>query len=65
MKTGDDVQPDCMPPPSSPTLAFTYYLADNPEEVDGAPCAIQIITPRFQDEACLWIADIIDRVIQG
>ncbi|KAJ5920425.1 hypothetical protein N7516_011283 [Penicillium verrucosum] len=36
------------------------YLAD---EVDGAPCAIQVITPRFQDEKCLWAADIIDRTL--
>ncbi|OQE22562.1 hypothetical protein PENSTE_c010G04536 [Penicillium steckii] len=36
-----------------------------PEEVDGAPCAIQVITPRFQDEKCLQIADVIDRTIQG
>ncbi|OQE87188.1 hypothetical protein PENNAL_c0020G11870 [Penicillium nalgiovense] len=35
----------------------------HPDEVDGAPCAIQIITPRFQDEKCLWAADIIDRAL--
>ncbi|KAJ5824141.1 Amidase [Penicillium robsamsonii] len=35
----------------------------HPDEVDGAPCAIQIITPRFQDEECLWAADIIDRAL--
>ncbi|KAI3107295.1 hypothetical protein CBS147333_6364 [Penicillium roqueforti] len=35
----------------------------HPDEVDGAPCAIQVITPRFQDEKCLWAADIIDRVL--
>ncbi|CRL26866.1 Amidase [Penicillium camemberti] len=34
-----------------------------PDEVDGAPCAIQVITPRFQDEKCLWAADIIDRAL--
>ncbi|KAJ5977145.1 hypothetical protein N7501_000487 [Penicillium viridicatum] len=32
-----------------------------PDEVDGAPCAIQVITPRFQDEKCIWAADIIDQ----
>ncbi|KAJ5731330.1 uncharacterized protein N7483_005838 [Penicillium malachiteum] len=37
----------------------------NPEEVDGAPCAIQIVAPPFQDETCLWAADIIDRDIRG
>ncbi|KAJ5949118.1 hypothetical protein N7454_000702 [Penicillium verhagenii] len=36
----------------------------NPAEVDGAPCAIQIITPRFQDEKCLWAADIVDQTIR-
>ncbi|KAJ5498092.1 hypothetical protein N7453_007143 [Penicillium expansum] len=35
----------------------------HPDEVDGAPCAVQVITPRFQDEKCLWAADIIDRVL--
>ncbi|KAJ5996301.1 hypothetical protein N7499_007384 [Penicillium canescens] len=34
-----------------------------PDEVDGAPCAIQVITPRFQDEKCLWAADIIDKAL--
>ncbi|KAJ5964321.1 uncharacterized protein N7479_004197 [Penicillium vulpinum] len=34
-----------------------------PDEVDGAPCAIQVVTPRFQDEKCLWAADIIDRAL--
>ncbi|KAJ5308928.1 hypothetical protein PENANT_c013G06980 [Penicillium antarcticum] len=34
-----------------------------PDEVDGAPCAIQIITPQFQDEKCLWAADIIDKAL--
>ncbi|KAJ5757965.1 uncharacterized protein N7511_006659 [Penicillium nucicola] len=34
-----------------------------PDEVDGAPCAIQVITPQFQDEKCLWAADIIDKAL--
>ncbi|CAI7613130.1 unnamed protein product [Penicillium palitans] len=34
-----------------------------PDEVDGTPCAVQVITPRFQDEKCLWAADIIDRAL--
>ncbi|KAJ5778152.1 hypothetical protein N7520_001398 [Penicillium odoratum] len=37
----------------------------NPDEVDGAPCAIQIIAPRFQDEKCLWAAEIVDQVIRN
>ncbi|CAI7563983.1 unnamed protein product [Penicillium pancosmium] len=36
-----------------------------PGEVDGAPCAIQVVTARFQDEACLQVADIIDRAIRN
>ncbi|KAL3477587.1 fatty-acid amide hydrolase [Aspergillus californicus] len=37
----------------------------DPEAVDGAPCSIQIITPRFQDEKCLAAARVIDRDIRG
>ncbi|OOQ84839.1 general amidase-B [Penicillium brasilianum] len=41
-------------------------LADyHPEEVDGAPCAIQVITPRFQDEQCLAAAELIERAIRA
>ncbi|KAL2841028.1 amidase signature domain-containing protein [Aspergillus pseudoustus] len=36
----------------------------NPDAVDGAPCAVQIIAPRFQDEKCLWAAGVIDRDIR-
>ncbi|CAL5873664.1 uncharacterized protein PFLUO_LOCUS7946 [Penicillium psychrofluorescens] len=36
----------------------------HPDEVDGAPCAVQVVAPRFQDERCLWAAEIIDRAIQ-
>ncbi|KAJ5362604.1 hypothetical protein N7541_003448 [Penicillium brevicompactum] len=35
----------------------------DPDEVDGAPCAVQVIAPHFQDEKCLWAADIIDKVL--
>ncbi|KAJ5675544.1 hypothetical protein N7462_008441 [Penicillium macrosclerotiorum] len=35
-----------------------------PEELDGAPCAIQIVTPRFQDEKCLAAAEIIEKAIR-
>ncbi|PYH46931.1 general amidase GmdB [Aspergillus saccharolyticus JOP 1030-1] len=33
----------------------------HPDAVDGAPCAIQVIAPRFHDEKCLAAARIIDR----
>ncbi|KAL2808273.1 amidase signature domain-containing protein [Aspergillus granulosus] len=36
----------------------------DPNAVDGAPCAIQVVAPRFQDEKCLWAAAIIDRDIR-
>ncbi|PYI21446.1 alpha-glucosidase [Aspergillus violaceofuscus CBS 115571] len=37
----------------------------HPDAVDGAPCAIQVIAPRFQDEKCLAAARIIDRDIRA
>ncbi|KAH8435262.1 general amidase GmdB [Aspergillus melleus] len=36
----------------------------NPNRTHGAPCAIQIIAPRFQDEKCLSAARVIDRDIR-
>ncbi|GLA63123.1 hypothetical protein AtubIFM54640_004262 [Aspergillus tubingensis] len=36
----------------------------DPDAVDGAPCAIQVIAPRFQDEKCLSAARVIDRDIR-
>ncbi|KAI9925651.1 hypothetical protein ASPWEDRAFT_113022 [Aspergillus wentii DTO 134E9] len=36
----------------------------DPAAVDGAPCSIQVIAPRFQDEKCLFGARIIDRDIR-
>ncbi|GKZ26505.1 hypothetical protein AbraIFM66951_002586 [Aspergillus brasiliensis] len=36
----------------------------DPNAVDGAPCAIQVIAPRFQDEKCLSAARVIDRDIR-
>lgn len=40
-------------------------LLDDPEAVDGLPCAVQIIAPKFQDEKCLFAAEIIDKDIRG
>ncbi|KAL4868876.1 hypothetical protein BDV12DRAFT_208942 [Aspergillus spectabilis] len=37
---------------------------DDPEAVHGAPWALQIVTPRFQDEKCLAVARVIDRDIR-
>ncbi|KAA8650657.1 hypothetical protein EYZ11_002805 [Aspergillus tanneri] len=36
-----------------------------PELVDGAPCALQVIAPRYKDEECLLAAKVIDRDIRG
>ncbi|PIG89369.1 general amidase-B [Aspergillus arachidicola] len=35
-----------------------------PDSVDGAPCALQIVTPRHQDEKCLLFARLIDKDIR-
>lgn len=43
------------------TSCFVGIGVDEPEDVDGAPCALQIITPRFLDEQCLAYAEIIER----
>ncbi|KAL2867093.1 general amidase GmdB [Aspergillus lucknowensis] len=37
----------------------------NPEAVNGMPCALQIVAPRFQDEKCLAAAKVIDRDIRA
>lgn len=46
-----------------PDSSLANTLLDHPEEVDGAPCAIQIVTPRFQDEKCLAAAELIEQAI--
>ncbi|KAJ5579858.1 general amidase-B [Penicillium hispanicum] len=58
-KVSKELDPDEM---STPYGVQPDY---HPEEVDGAPCAIQIITPKFQDEKCLWAADIIDKALRA
>ncbi|KAG6027988.1 hypothetical protein E4U41_000797 [Claviceps citrina] len=37
----------------------------DPTAVDGAPCALQIIAPRFLDEKCLACASVIERDLQS
>ncbi|KAK1997752.1 amidase [Colletotrichum falcatum] len=45
--------------------ATAQFDADyDPEACDGAPCAIQVVAPRFQDEECLQAMRIIDRDIR-
>ncbi|KAF5001087.1 hypothetical protein FGRMN_1281 [Fusarium graminum] len=36
-----------------------------PEATDGAPCAVQIIAPRFRDEECLQAMSIVDKAIRA
>ncbi|KAK8131123.1 hypothetical protein PG984_007561 [Apiospora sp. TS-2023a] len=48
------------------TKGHAAFDADyDPELQDGAPCAVQIITPTFKDEECLHAASIIDAVLNG
>ncbi|KAE8382458.1 amidase signature domain-containing protein [Aspergillus bertholletiae] len=35
-----------------------------PDSVDGAPCALQIVTPRHQDEKCILFSRLIDQDIR-
>ncbi|KAF4984102.1 hypothetical protein FZEAL_641 [Fusarium zealandicum] len=35
-----------------------------PEVMHGAPCALQVVTPRFQDEECLRAMQIIDKSLR-
>ncbi|CRK13874.1 hypothetical protein BN1723_010146 [Verticillium longisporum] len=35
-----------------------------PEAADGAPCAIQIVAPRFHDEECLQAMELIDKELR-
>jgi Asp-tRNA(Asn)/Glu-tRNA(Gln) amidotransferase A subunit family amidase len=39
--------------------------SDDPEATHGAPCSVQVFTPRFQDERCLAVARVIDRVLHS
>lgn len=36
---------------------------DDPEVLDGLPCAIQVVAPRFHDEKCLAISKIVDAIL--
>ncbi|CEL10192.1 Putative General amidase GmdB [Aspergillus calidoustus] len=51
--------------PEPMILADGVQPSYDPDAVDGAPCAIQVIAPRFQDEKCLWAAAIVDRDIRS
>ncbi|KAH6684939.1 acetamidase [Plectosphaerella plurivora] len=36
----------------------------DPEATDGAPCAVQVIAPRYHDEECLAAMKVIDNVLR-
>ena len=44
-------------------LSASLNDLDDPEATHGAPCSVQVCTPRFQDERCLAAARVIDRVL--
>lgn len=67
------------PPPPPPTLALALALAldtqrhadkrrdnavDDPAATDRAPCAVQVVAPKFKDEECLRAAAMIDHVLK-
>ncbi|KAL5355106.1 amidase signature domain-containing protein [Aspergillus floccosus] len=56
-KSSKELDPE---PVESKTIQPSY----DPVAQDGAPCALQIIAPHFQDEKCLAAARIIDRDIR-
>ncbi|KAK8053298.1 amidase signature domain-containing protein [Apiospora saccharicola] len=50
----------------NPMKGHAAFDADyDPDLLDGAPCAVQVITPTFKDEECLHAASIIDAVLNG
>ncbi|KAK0371726.1 hypothetical protein CLIM01_10932 [Colletotrichum limetticola] len=51
---------------SEPQKAIADFVPDYiPEATDGAPCAIQIIAPRFRDEECLEAVGVIDKILNA
>ncbi|KAE8353197.1 amidase signature domain-containing protein [Aspergillus coremiiformis] len=50
--------------PEPMKLADGVQPSYNPDLVDEAPCALQIVTPRHQDEKCLLFSRVIDRDIR-
>ena len=56
-----NVSPSC---PSYLTEIDHSALADDPKVVDGAPCAIQVVGRRLQDEELLGGAQVIADVLE-
>ena len=78
MKGHAHFDPDCeglLKPSSSPSgraiewdrklTLETLPTADDPETFDGMPCSVQVATPTYRDEECLYAAKIIDEVLNG
>lgn len=50
-------------PMENVALSAQLTDSDDPEATHGAPCSVQVFTPRFQDERCLAAALVIDQVL--
>lgn len=46
-------------------LGFSLTFVDIPEIIHGAPRAVQVVAPKFNDEKCLAAARIVDEVLHG
>ncbi|KAE8157534.1 amidase signature domain-containing protein [Aspergillus tamarii] len=57
-KASKSLDPDPMP------IHDGVQPSYEPDAVDGAPCALQIVTPRHQDEKCLLLSRLIDKDIR-
>jgi amidase len=47
------------------SLANISNLTDNFEQLEGAPCSIQVFTTTLRDEECLQMTKQIDRCLKG
>ncbi|OGM45382.1 general amidase-B [Aspergillus bombycis] len=57
-KASKSLDPDPMPVHDGVQPSY------EPDSVDGAPCALQIVAPRHQDEKCLLFSRLIDKDIR-
>ncbi|KAH7027015.1 amidase signature domain-containing protein [Macrophomina phaseolina] len=46
-------------------LTCSHILPADPDAANGAPFAVQIVAPRFQDEACISAAAVVDKVLRS
>lgn len=47
------------------TFANIQNLTDNFEQLEGAPCSIQVFTTTLRDEECLQMTKQIDQCLKG